>query len=239
MKKLIIFGMLIFSSICQSQQIKEWTYPVMPGTEQWKAFQSHQEMVDACQIPKNVLKTISTEKLLQLCLDYPLLFDIYAFNQISNGFNSFYSSFNGIQELVKRHDAKDVLLMLYESKIQQQVKVLDNNVVSLMEKGKYKFKVSAIELFIGCPQMQSLLSDQQKTDIISVLMKGYEEKCKCLSENKKMAFQSNIYARANIINTIDSSLLSTKKLKQLTNGVGQDTEPIEQLNTLSYKLLQK
>lgn len=219
--------------------MKEWTYPVMPGTEQWKAFQSHQEMLEACQIPKSVLQSISTERLLQLCLDYPLLLDIYAFNQISNGFNSFYSSFNGIQELIKRQDALDVLLVFYESKLKQQINILDVNVVPLVEKGKYKFEVSALELFIGCPQMQSLLSNQQKTDLISALMKGYEEKCKCLSENKKMAFQSNIYARANIINTIDSSLLSTKRMKQLTDGLGHDTEPIEQLNILSYKLLQK
>lgn len=77
MKKLIVFCMLICSSICQSQKMKEWTYPVMPGTEQWKAFQSHQEMLEACQIPKSVLQSISTERLLQLCLDYPLLLDIY------------------------------------------------------------------------------------------------------------------------------------------------------------------
>lgn len=141
--------------------------------------------------------------------------------------------------MIKRQDALDVLLVFYESKLKQQINILDVNVVPLVEKGKYKFEVSALELFIGCPQMQSLLSNQQKTDLISALMKGYEEKCKCLSENKKMAFQSNIYARANIINTIDSSLLSTKRMKQLTDGLGHDTEPIEQLNILSYKLLQK
>ena len=39
--------------------------------------------------------------------------------------------------------------------------------------------------------------------------------------------QSNVYARANIINEIDSTLLSDPKMKLLLKDVGKDKEPIE------------
>lgn len=237
--KSLLFFCLLCATICQAQQTVNWTYPIVPGSNEWKEFQSHQEMVDACQIPENVLASIDTESLVHLCLNYPLLFDIYAYNQVSDGFDAFYNQFNGIQELLRRQNAIDVLLVLYQSKLQQQSSMLDNQIVSLLEKGKYKFEVSAIELFMGCPQIQPILSDQKLSEVITALMNGYEEKCKCLSENKKLAFQSNVYARANIINKINPSLLSNQRMKQLLKGVGQDAEPVEQLNTLTYKLIQK
>lgn len=237
--KLFLFICLLCVTLCQAQESKDWNYPIVPGMKEWKEFRSHQEMIDACEIPREVLLSIKTERLVQLCLDYPLLFDIYAFNKISNGFNAFYYQFNGIQELVQRQDAVDVLLDLYQSKIQQQSAMLDNQILSLLEKGKYKFEVSVIELFIGCPQIQVNISNQNKYKAIAVLMKGYEQKCKHLSENKKIAFQSNVYARANIINEIDSTLLSDPKMKLLLKDVGKDKEPIEQLNLLTYKLIKQ
>lgn len=40
--------------------------------EVWQSFQTLEEMQSACQIPDDVLPNLSTEELVQICMDYPL-----------------------------------------------------------------------------------------------------------------------------------------------------------------------
>ena len=56
MKKLLLLLVLTFSITCFAQEEK-WSYPILPGTEAWIAFDTYQEKVNACQIPEDVLKT--------------------------------------------------------------------------------------------------------------------------------------------------------------------------------------
>ena len=66
MKKILILScVLAYGWIVQAQQTSEWNYPILPGTEEWKKFKTQQEKVDACQIPEDVLKAISTNDLVQ------------------------------------------------------------------------------------------------------------------------------------------------------------------------------
>lgn len=43
-----------------------WDYPVKPGTEEWKKLKTGKEKNEACQIPENVLKKISSHELAYL-----------------------------------------------------------------------------------------------------------------------------------------------------------------------------
>lgn len=238
--KHFILALLLFCGIsCFSQEKTQWTYPVVPGSEAWFNFSSHQEKVDVCQIPEDILRTIDTQQLVQLCLDYPLLADIYAFNKMSDGVNAFYSNFNGIRELVKRKDAIDKLSALYQSRMEEQDRILNNSVIPLVEKGKYKFKLSAIEIFLGCPQMQLRLSEKLKKEVLTLLMKGYEKKYESLSEFKGIGFHANVYSRANVIQKMDSSLFQYKGTARLVNGVEQDVKAVEELNAISNHLIKK
>ena len=240
MKKwILLLCALAYGWMGEAQQAEEWTYPVVPGTEEWKAFKTHQEMVDACQIPEDVLRTISTERLVRLCLDYPLLFDIYSHNLLSDGVDALYANFNGFREMVKRPGAIDVLSVLYQEELAKQNDILNNNVVPLLTKGEYKFHVSAIEVLMGYPRMQSVLTKAKQKQVIATLMKGYQKKFEASDENKRMAFESNVYARANIIQRMDSSLLSTPEMKRLTRSLGHSAEPVGRLDAVSNQLIKQ
>gem|GEM_PF-1033844 len=91
-----------------------YKYPIVPGTEDWKALQSLTEMVQACQIPNKELKSISTEGLLETLLNYPLILDYGAFNQQQDGFERIKSENNGFNELYGRTDLFDVIFERYE-----------------------------------------------------------------------------------------------------------------------------
>lgn len=86
-----------------------YDYPITQASSEWKAFQTHAEMIEACQIPKSILSRLSTEALLESVLDYPLLGDMLAFDNVSSGYRSVFNSFNGLQELSKREDMYSVL----------------------------------------------------------------------------------------------------------------------------------
>lgn len=97
--------LLIMALICLHAfgQINErataFEFPFQPGDAQWKSFSSPQDRIAALQIPEGELKTISTNDLLNVCLDFPYSMDILAFNSPETGFNAICNEFNGYREL--------------------------------------------------------------------------------------------------------------------------------------------
>lgn len=53
---------------------------------QWKCTASHEEMVDGYQIPYDEIKKMSTEMLLSAYLNYPLLGNIFCYDNNMLGF---------------------------------------------------------------------------------------------------------------------------------------------------------
>ena len=49
-------------------EVRHFTFPKL----QWENFKTHQEKLDACQIPDNILQEIPTAELTTICLEYPL-----------------------------------------------------------------------------------------------------------------------------------------------------------------------
>jgi hypothetical protein len=126
-KKTISLMMLIVFFACSEENIDiergectpfsfsdTYTYPIRPGTEQWKQLNSLAKKVEACQIPDGKLRSISTGGLLETCLNYPLLLDYGAFDQMQNGFNRVKNENNGFIELYKRADNFKVLTGRYQ-----------------------------------------------------------------------------------------------------------------------------
>ena len=77
-----------------------YVYPVID----WRAYKTHAEKVAACEMPDSVLSKISTEKLVEACMNYPMLFDAYAFDSPLQGLRIVASRFNGFRELMGRSD---------------------------------------------------------------------------------------------------------------------------------------
>ncbi len=67
--------------------IDNYEYPIVPGTPEWAEFESHVEMIEACQIPEDILTNMCTHGLIVTCLNYPLLSDILVFNIIQLGYD--------------------------------------------------------------------------------------------------------------------------------------------------------
>ncbi|MDR0505675.1 MAG: hypothetical protein LBH32_02495 [Dysgonamonadaceae bacterium] len=61
MKKIIYLFVFALMTVCLHGQEKKliWDYPVKPGMKEWADFTTRRQMVDACQIPQNILNTLS------------------------------------------------------------------------------------------------------------------------------------------------------------------------------------
>lgn len=90
-----------------------YVFPVVPGSSEWEKFISKQDMVDACQVPEDKLKNMTTEALLETVLNYPLITDYIAFNTFEDACNMVSSDFNGFNELFSREDVTSVILNRY------------------------------------------------------------------------------------------------------------------------------
>lgn len=108
----VLFSTCIFAN---SNESGAYDYPVRPGSDEWKSLDTHVEMIEACQIPTDILNNMSTDALIDTILDYPLAIDMYAFNSIESGYNSVYANFNGFSELEIREDAVSKLLDKYNN----------------------------------------------------------------------------------------------------------------------------
>lgn len=91
-----------------------YDYPIKPGTSSWNQLTDHSKMIEASQIPDDVLKKLTTNELIETVLNYPLLMDIYAYDTLQQGFDVVSKTFNGIQELFQREDAANKLIEKYQ-----------------------------------------------------------------------------------------------------------------------------
>ncbi len=106
----------IKKSECTPFEIADtYQYALLPGTDEWKGLQSLTEKVDTSQIPEPILRSISTDGLLETILNYPLINDYIFFDKMQSGFNRIKSEHNGFVEFYKRKEMVRVLVDRYES----------------------------------------------------------------------------------------------------------------------------
>jgi len=99
-----------------------YDYPAKPGTEEWIELGRKTNRLEACQIPEDVLNSMTTEALALTVVDYPYLSDIFVFNNPQEGLEYIRMNFNGLDTLLKRKDGAQTLLKMYKkTKAKHQV----------------------------------------------------------------------------------------------------------------------
>lgn len=84
-------------------------YSILPGTGEWKNFNSLEEKINACHIPQEILDEMDTKCLVESVINYPLLGNIHFFSTRGGGYQSVRSYFDGLVTLETRSDAGDCL----------------------------------------------------------------------------------------------------------------------------------
>ena len=51
-------------------QISSKYYHILPGSDEWRSLQTGQDMWDACQLSEEQLRNLSTEELIEACMEF-------------------------------------------------------------------------------------------------------------------------------------------------------------------------
>jgi hypothetical protein len=149
-----------------SEIIDVYDFPVKPGSQEWAAFTSHDEMSKICQIPEALLSKMSTKGLVETVLNYPLYGDMLAYNSIQKGFDAVVSGFNGLQELLKREDAGTMLLAKYHA---LNPAAIDKS-WSLEQQGKLAMDFMYIEMLLSQDAILANLTEVELRDLLAEAM---------------------------------------------------------------------
>ncbi len=237
MKKLLFLLLIVpLFSLAQSGE-NTWDYPVKPGSEEWKELKNNSEKVNICQVPVEILSKATTSELLQICLQYPLLPDIFTFNNIYNGFGKFEDDFNGFRELLSRSDAAIELIKNYKTIAPTAIPPEG----TIIEKGNYVLRLSVLELFMSHPLILDKTNLNNKKEILMELLVKKMDKKKRPSWYQTDGLQTNYLTIVHIIQSNSNKYQSKLDTPQITSfiysGVTTSREVFEQIDMEANQFL--
>jgi hypothetical protein len=148
-----------------------YDYPVYPGTEAWVELSTGEEMLKACQVPEDVLKTMSTQAVIQALWEHPLLTDVFHRYQYRRDFESMFSQNNAYRELCTRTDAGISLL--------ERIKAV--NPLYAVPLSRFKFEL--LEMLAAQDIFLSQLDSMSKVSLVKTVL----EKDDCRQKNADFA----------------------------------------------------
>lgn len=169
MKKLLFAILCLFFSQSYGQVTTDtkYRYSISPRTKEWNSYKNANDRKVVLQIPEDVLQNVSTQELLDICLEYPYLVDIMCYNSIQEGFNAVLKDFNGFRELIKRDNIANLCLSQLKkaSKRIGAVSLLDS-----FQRGKFAYQTFVLDLIILHDPVFSKISESKKKDIFAEMI---------------------------------------------------------------------
>lgn len=95
------------SSIDENEAFR---YKVTPQDDEWKTFETHAAMVEACRIPSETLNKMTTAEVVDAVIDFPLLFDVFFYGSKEQAVEEMLNNSDAFKELTARRDAETALL---------------------------------------------------------------------------------------------------------------------------------
>lgn len=136
-----------------------YNYPVYPGMKEWATFKTTQEMVDACQVPIEVLKKQSTQEVIQAIWEYPFLFEISSSSDhYQMYFENVFFKNNAYNELILRSDAG--------SGLSERLTLVN------VEMMCGRFLSRSLEIILSQPVFLSQLNDDQKKVVVKTAFRN-------------------------------------------------------------------
>ena len=160
-------------------------------------------MVDACQIPSDILENVNDKQLAEICFNYPLFHDYTSVNDQRKGISRMIEMFNGLKELSKRKDGAQELVYIYE-----RYPVLSEIPKEDSKDYFMPIKLPFLELLQSDDNFIKQLDDQALTSLGKIVLDKYERKL----EN------SHIYSLHNISKTflLGAVILLNQNIKSLS-----------------------
>lgn len=146
-------------------------YSVLPETAEWKALESGDEMFQVSQLPENMLKELSTEELVDACMQFPLAYDYLLANDERYATSFAIQNFNGLKELSKRKDCISELLNTYRNMTYSEESTKESGIFRV-----FAFSLGYIELILTDPSFIDKMSEEELQSLRAIALDRYQEK---------------------------------------------------------------
>ena len=237
MKCRFIIILCLLACVVNAQVTEEkvsWDYPVKPGTEEWKALFTHKKMIEACQIPFDVLKSLTTKELINLCINYPLQFDFVAYDNMQTGVKKASLTFNGLQELYQRNDNAPCLLDFLRN---NRLDTATFKSLPVLQIGELIAKQSLAETMLSQDLVLANASVEQQLEMASFAMKNLAIKVQTPQAYSRISVEASAYLLcANLKRLNNGNDLDPDLEIFLTTGTIQDVVLIEKINQHCSKI---
>jgi hypothetical protein len=191
-----------------------YAYPVRPGSAEWKALRTHDEMVQVTQVEESLLASMSDEGLVQTVLSYPLFGDVLAYNSPQQGFDAIRSNFGGLRALLEREGAAEVLLRRYQATDAADVPA----VLGLEEQGRRARDLANLELLLAQPEILAGMNDALLDELLLETLVKREQKLK----------RSEVYGFAGLESTAFTAI---RALERAQPGPATPNKASQNMNT--------
>jgi len=185
---LLLILIYIFYPSCEKKEIEDninpecncfietandtYIYPIRPGSDEWKAFETSEQMKEAVQIPFSILDSMSTLGIYESYAENPLNIDLYVTLAPQYFYDVFKTSFNVFIELINRDDAATVLIKRYSSMC---LDCIENNYSSFSGKGgDVQYAFASIELLLAQEEILSKTTKEESFKLARLVLKNYE-----------------------------------------------------------------
>lgn len=155
----------VVQSYCQHPKI------LRENIENLEGLMSFSDKAKELQIPQEILLKIPTCNLIDSCLNFPYLINIFIYNDTKAGFREIVSNYNGFQELFNRKDLYSIVLEKVKELPSKTEKLSTANSV---DRGYYSIQYMVLKHIIGQCVSEGKLNDTQKKEMIVYLRTNLE-----------------------------------------------------------------
>jgi hypothetical protein len=180
-------------------------------------------MIEAIRIPEEVLNSLTTVELVELCLNYPLSFDFFAYNSLQEGLRQNVAvNFNGVQELFRRSDNAKCLLdaLKRNGLLELQSK---ENVLTTLQIGRLINRYSIAEVLTSHEAVLTNADAGQLREIAAVAVKNTLLKERGTHLYGSLSLESSAYLLGAALKTADVVAAPSPELERfIKNGTTSD-----------------
>jgi len=208
-------------------------YSIIPGTTEWNSIKTGKGLWDICQLSDDVLQGLTTDELIEACMEFPLAYDYLFSNKERFAISFFVKNFSVLKELQNRSDGVTSLIEYYKDfRIGKD---------AYYQHGVYRyppFSLGYIELILVDSQMLDLMSADDYGALQKIARDKLDELLKSAESYGQMNIKrllvvlSEIELRANLSLGVED----TESLRNYAeNYQRMGTEDLEKIMSLLYK----
>jgi hypothetical protein len=173
-----------------------YSFPINPDDEEWKSIESAVQRKEMLQLPTELLHNMLTADLVETCLDYFYIYDMYVYDELQSGVEHLRLQFNGVSELFNRNDLAKAMLNKYEVKL-NTAEVMPTQEASVQ--GDFSLRFVVLKMFVAQDEMLNQMTREQLRRLISLTMEANKQITRMPEIFSQIHYEASLFLYSRII----------------------------------------